>query len=105
MIKFPLLIIIHQHNASCSYQSMYAIQIRPPSSTPPLPRSSPQMKSNEIEDRLLELLEMVKSVVLKYRLASLLSKKKMVLRLLNEHTIHYLRDTNFGCVENGRGII
>ncbi|XP_053966842.1 uncharacterized protein LOC128868592 [Anastrepha ludens] len=58
-------------------------------------RINPQM-----EDRLAQLVALVKSVTLKYKLASLLSLKPIIMSLLNEQTSHFLRDTNFGRNEN-----
>ncbi|ALC42547.1 CG13531 [Drosophila busckii] len=48
------------------------------------------------EESLAELLQLTKSVTLKYKLASILGLKSIVVALLNGHTVHYLRDTNFG---------
>ncbi|XP_017486027.1 PREDICTED: uncharacterized protein LOC108374563 isoform X1 [Rhagoletis zephyria] len=52
--------------------------------------------SPAMEEHLAQLVALVKSVTLKYKLASLLSLKPIVMSLLNDQTAHYLRDTNFG---------
>lgn len=59
-----------------------------------------ETKFKHIAEHLSELLEMVKSVALKYKLASIVGLKEIVLELLNEPTIHYLRDINFGRMES-----
>ncbi|KAH8233205.1 hypothetical protein KR026_005345 [Drosophila bipectinata] len=48
------------------------------------------------EESLAQLVELIKSVVLKYKLASLLGFKSIVMSLINDSAVHYLRDTNFG---------
>lgn len=53
-----------------------------------------------MEERLAELLEMIKSVALKYKLASNLNHRPTISKLLEEHTIHYLKDINFNCPTN-----
>ncbi|KAH8305915.1 hypothetical protein KR018_003648 [Drosophila ironensis] len=51
------------------------------------------------EESLAQLVELTKSVILKYKLASLLGFKPIVMALINESPVHYLRDTNFGRTE------
>ncbi|XP_037954698.1 spatacsin-like [Teleopsis dalmanni] len=53
-----------------------------------------------MEENLAHLIEYVKSITLKYKLASILTLKGIVMSLINDHTIYYLRDTNFGRNEN-----
>jgi len=45
---------------------------------------------------LAQLVELIKSVVLKYKLASILGLKSIVMSLINDSSVYYLRDTNFG---------
>lgn len=56
--------------------------------------------SARMDEHLAQLVALVKSVALKYKLASVLSLKTIVMSLINEQTAHYLRDTNFGRNEN-----
>ncbi|XP_049306880.1 uncharacterized protein LOC105234258 [Bactrocera dorsalis] len=53
-----------------------------------------------MDEHLAQLVALVKSVALKYKLASVLSLKTIVMSLISEQTAHYLRDTNFGRNEN-----
>ncbi|XP_017024750.1 spatacsin [Drosophila kikkawai] len=48
------------------------------------------------EESLAQLVELIKSVILKYKLASILGLKPIVMSLINDSPVHYLRDTNFG---------
>lgn len=48
------------------------------------------------EESLAQLVELIRSVTLKYKLASILGLKEIVMSLINDSTVHYLRDTNFG---------
>ncbi|XP_030556362.1 spatacsin isoform X1 [Drosophila novamexicana] len=48
------------------------------------------------EESLAQLVELIRSVTLKYKLASILGLKGIVMSLINDSTVHYLRDTNFG---------
>ncbi|KAH8402411.1 hypothetical protein KR009_011843 [Drosophila setifemur] len=48
------------------------------------------------EESLAQLVELIKSVILKYKLASILGLKPIVMSLINDSSVHYLRDTNFG---------
>ncbi|XP_068146552.1 spatacsin [Drosophila tropicalis] len=43
-----------------------------------------------------QLVNLIKSVTLKYKLASMLGLKTIVMSLINDSTVYYLRDTNFG---------
>lgn len=45
---------------------------------------------------MVQLVELIKSVVLKYKLASILGFKSIVMSLINDSSVYYLRDTNFG---------
>uniref|UniRef100_A0A6P4EIZ7 Spatacsin n=1 Tax=Drosophila rhopaloa TaxID=1041015 RepID=A0A6P4EIZ7_DRORH len=45
---------------------------------------------------LAQLVELIKSVILKYKLASILGLKSIVISLINDSSVYYLRDTNFG---------
>ncbi|XP_001360514.2 spatacsin [Drosophila pseudoobscura] len=48
------------------------------------------------EESLAHLVELIKSVTLKYKLASILGLKPILLSLINDSPVYYLRDTNFG---------
>ncbi|XP_060660737.1 spatacsin [Drosophila nasuta] len=48
------------------------------------------------QESLGQLVEHIRSVTLKYKLASILGLKLIVMSLINEQTVHYLRDTNYG---------
>ncbi|KAI8037536.1 hypothetical protein M5D96_009689 [Drosophila gunungcola] len=48
------------------------------------------------EKSLAQLVELIKSVTLKYKLASILGLKSIVMSLINDSPVYYLRDTNFG---------
>lgn len=52
--------------------------------------------SKQMEEHLSELVDMVESITLKYKLASLLSFRPTILSLINDSTIYYLRDMDFG---------
>ncbi|XP_017003047.3 spatacsin [Drosophila takahashii] len=52
--------------------------------------------SSKQEESLIQLVELIKSVILKYKLASILGFKSIVMSLINESPVYYLRDTNFG---------
>uniref|UniRef100_W8BC60 Spatacsin n=2 Tax=Ceratitis capitata TaxID=7213 RepID=W8BC60_CERCA len=56
--------------------------------------------STRMDEHLSQLVTLIKSVTLKYKLASLLSLKAIVMSLINDQTSHYLRDTDFGRNEN-----
>ncbi|XP_065367464.1 uncharacterized protein LOC135960161 [Calliphora vicina] len=58
--------------------------------------------SKEMEEHISELVNLVQSVTLKYKLASLLTLKTTILSLINDQTIHYLRDMKFGRREENR---
>ncbi|KNC31813.1 hypothetical protein FF38_12434 [Lucilia cuprina] len=61
-----------------------------------------QTISKEMEEHISELIDLVQSVTLKYKLASLLTLKTTILTLINDQTIHYLRDMKFGRREENR---
>lgn len=48
------------------------------------------------EANVARLVEMVESVTLRYRLASLLGLKGCIAGLINDHSLFYLKDTNYG---------
>lgn len=48
------------------------------------------------QESLTQLVELIRSVTLKYKLASILGLKMIVMSLINDQTVHYLRDTNYG---------
>ncbi|XP_055839767.1 spatacsin [Episyrphus balteatus] len=52
--------------------------------------------NRQMEENLCALVEHVQSIALKYKLASLLNMKSTVMSLLNEQTVYYLKDTNYG---------
>lgn len=52
--------------------------------------------SNKIENNLEDLVRRIQSVTLKYKMASLLSFKKIIMGLINSHTLYYLKDSNYG---------
>lgn len=50
----------------------------------------------KMEQHISNLVEMVDSVTVRYRLASLLGLKRLVAQLINENSLYYLKDTNYG---------
>lgn len=48
------------------------------------------------EANMARLVEMVESVTLRYKLASLLGLKGCIAALINDHSLYYLKDTNYG---------
>lgn len=48
------------------------------------------------QESLGQLVDLIRSVTLKYKLASILGLKTIVMSLINDQTVHYLRDTNYG---------
>lgn len=61
--------------------------------------SSFQIQTNvtaKMEQHIANLVEMVESVTVRYRLASLLGLKRLVAQLINENSLFYLKDTNYG---------
>lgn len=49
------------------------------------------------------LVELVETVTLRYRLASVLGLKRCVAALINDHSLYYLKDMNYGRREEGSG--
>lgn len=49
-----------------------------------------------MEKAMSTIIEMVQSVTLRYRLASLLSDKRIIATLINGDCLYYLKDTNYG---------
>lgn len=54
----------------------------------------------EMERAIATLVEMVETVTLKYRLASLLGLKRTVHELINENSFYYLKDCDYGRSES-----
>lgn len=54
-------------------------------------RATPKM-----EKAISTILEMVQSVTLRYKLASLLCDKRGIAGLINGDCLYYLKDTNYG---------
>lgn len=52
--------------------------------------------TTKMEQHISNLVEMVDSVTIRYRLASLLGLKRLVAQLINENSLYYLKDTNYG---------
>lgn len=52
--------------------------------------------TTKIELCLEDLVRRIQSVTLKYKMASLLSFKKILMGLINDHTLYYLKDSNYG---------
>lgn len=50
----------------------------------------------KMEQQISSLVEMVESVTMRYRLASLLGLKGLIAKLINENSLFYLKDTNYG---------
>lgn len=53
----------------------------------------------QMEQRVSHIVEMVESVTLRYKLASLLSDKRIIATLINDRSLYYLKDTNYGRCE------
>lgn len=69
-----------------------------------IPRYSFQIQTNvtvKMEQNISNLVELVESVTVRYRLASLLGLKRLVAQLINENSLYYLKDTNYGRSEQG----
>lgn len=49
-----------------------------------------------MEQNISTLIEMVESVALRYKLASVLGLKKIIATLINDQCSYYLKDTNYG---------
>lgn len=50
----------------------------------------------KMEKAISTIVEMVQSVTLRYKLASLLSDKRIIANLINGECLYYLKDTNYG---------
>lgn len=50
----------------------------------------------KMERAISIIIEMVQSVTLRYKLASLLSDKRIIATLINGDCLYYLKDTNYG---------
>lgn len=55
--------------------------------------------SDRMEENLEDLVRRIQSVSLKYKMASLLSFKKIITGLINDHTLYYLKDSNYGKID------
>lgn len=49
-----------------------------------------------MEQSISAIVEKVQSVTMRYKLASLLSDKRIIANLINEESLYYLKDTNYG---------
>lgn len=52
--------------------------------------------TKKMEQHISNLVEMVDSVTVRYRLASLLGLKPLIAQLINENSLFYLKDANYG---------
>lgn len=52
-----------------------------------------------MERNLSNLVERIQSTILRYKMASILGLKGILAGLINDHSLHYLKDTNYGKVE------
>lgn len=50
----------------------------------------------KMERAISSIVELVQSVTLRYKLASLLSDKRIIANLINGDCLYYLKDTNYG---------
>lgn len=55
-----------------------------------------QTATPAMERAISTIIEMVQSVTLRYKLASLLSDKRIIATLINGDCLYYLKDTNYG---------
>lgn len=56
--------------------------------------------TTQMEQNISNIVEMVESVTLRYKLASLLSDKRIIANLINDRSLFYLKDTNYGRNDN-----
>lgn len=52
--------------------------------------------SAKMEKAVTTIIEMVQSVTLRYKFASLLCDKHIIAALINSECLYYLKDTNYG---------
>lgn len=52
--------------------------------------------TTQMEQKISLIVDLVESVTLRYKLASLLSDKRIIANLINNSCIYYLKDTNYG---------
>lgn len=52
--------------------------------------------SVESEQAVVNVIQNISSVILKYKLASLLGLKKIIADLINDQSLYYLKDTDYG---------
>lgn len=52
--------------------------------------------TKRMEQNISHLVEKVQTVTLRYKLASLLGLKRCIANLINDHSLYYLKDTNYG---------
>lgn len=55
-----------------------------------------------MDEHITQLIDLVSSIALKYKLASVLTLKSKILSLINNESIHFLRDMKFGRREEHR---
>lgn len=55
-----------------------------------------QQITKRMEQAIFKVVEMIQSVTLKYKMASLLGFKKIIASLINEQSLYYLKDTDYG---------
>lgn len=53
----------------------------------------------KMEKAISTIVEMSQSITLRYKLASLLSDKRIIDKLINGDCLYYLKDTNYGRTE------
>lgn len=61
-----------------------------------------QSQSNitpKMEKAISIIVQTTQSVILRYRLASLLTDKGIIARLINGDCLYFLKDSNYGCYE------
>lgn len=55
-----------------------------------------------MDEHITQLIDLVSSIALQYKLASVLTLKSKILSLINNESIHFLRDMKFGRREEHR---
>lgn len=61
-----------------------------------------QSATTKMEKAISTIIEMVQSVTLRYRLASLLGDKRAIATMINGDCLYYLKDTNYGRNESDK---
>lgn len=59
-------------------------------------QQSQQNMTTKMDKAISTIIEMVQSVTLRYRLASLLGDKRSIATMINGDCLYYLKDTNYG---------